>query len=178
MAFTRKNVTRSTYKRVKRVNKTNKRRSQKCVKGGEYKENLKKIVDTINDNTVNYYVVTSKTKRAREIMYGIRKFTLPTTKYSILKGTKPNFNKLIFSLDKEEKEIERKYILPSLLMFKYDEKNDNENDDDNDENLIRRARPGCILRNNDGNQFYEIDVGLSLNLRRMIDADDDDSYDY
>ena len=40
MAFTKKNVTRSKYtraKRVKRVKKTSKRRSQKCVKGGNKK---------------------------------------------------------------------------------------------------------------------------------------------
>jgi hypothetical protein len=181
MGFTKKNVTRSKYtraKRVKRSKKTNKRRSRKCVKGGdddddEYAwtrmqidEKLKKIVESINirSRNVDYYIIMEK-NGGSDINYKIQKFTSPTTKHSFFKGNKLNFNKLNFERGKEEN-IARNKILPSIDMLKFEEEEKKGTSEIT--NTVRRIRPGCILRKiND--DLYEIDVSLTT---KFIDYDE------
>ena len=169
MAFTKKNVTRSKYtraKRVKRVKKTNKRRSQKCVKGGGGEENnnedLKIIVNTINirSRNVDYYLIINKKDDEN---YTIQKFTSPTIKKTFLKGSKSNFNILDFELG-ETKDIKRNQILPSLdlLNFKQSEEELEEYKFNSVlVNTMRRLKPGCILKYHDFTKKYELDVSLT-----------------
>lgn len=166
MAFTRKNVTRSKYTRAKRVKKTNKRRSQKCVKGGGEEEILNEIVNFINfrSRNVDYYLIIKKTNHGKNTNYTIQKFTSPTIKTSFLKGSKSNFNKLNFKLG-ETKEIERTEIRPHLMSLENEEPLEERDLPGFDPsvllNTMRRLRPGCILKYNEMTKYYELDVSLT-----------------